>query len=103
MSGQTAAYGNDINVPATGSTSWTDDVYLPPDVVAAARSAGVPSVLQTTTFSVADRCNRPTAVEATLQINPVDNQILPASGVERSLAKHRNRSQHISAVLADRP
>ncbi|HEM61145.1 MAG TPA: hypothetical protein ENO24_02550 [Chloroflexi bacterium] len=68
LSDQIGPYGNDINVPANGSTSWLDNVYLPPYVVTAAQLEAVNSVLLTTTFSGVDPCDRPIPVVATLEI-----------------------------------
>jgi len=75
LSGQIGPYANDINVPANGTASWVDNVYLPPDVVDAASQAGVSSVVLHTTFSGNDAYGRSVSVEATLQIHLVKSKI----------------------------
>ncbi len=69
LSSPIGPYSNDINIPGGGSAQWTDNIYLPPDVVSNAAAYDATAVLLRTTFSGVDEFNRPVSVAADLQIN----------------------------------
>jgi len=69
LSGDIGPYANDIRVNGFSSARWTDNVYLPPEVVQKARAQGLSSTILRTTFKGNDDNGNDVRTIAELTIN----------------------------------